>query len=187
MSEGLLHRLRRIFAPAPDEGEAAAYRVRLIVGLGNPGKEYGGNRHNVGFWVVNRLARRHGIDFKVSGQAALAQGKIAGRQVALAKPRTFVNESGRAVWNLVKRLKLDDELLAFLGELLAQPVSPTPEALDLFEHLARAYPIVSEEQVEAVIETLRQLLTEQLASQRASDPSRPAAFHLASVPPSAPS
>jgi hypothetical protein len=81
---------------------------------------------------------------------------------------------------------LDDELLAFLRELLSQPVSPTPEALDLFEELARAYPVVSEEQVDAVVHTLRQLLSEQLASQRAADPSRAAAFRLASTPPPAP-
>lgn len=78
---------------------------------------------------------------------------------------------------------LDDELLAFLQELLAEPVSPTPEALGLFEELARAYPTVSEEQVDAVVQTLRQLLTEQLASQRATDPSHPAALRLASTPP----
>lgn len=81
---------------------------------------------------------------------------------------------------------LDDDLLAFLRELLSEPVSPTPEALDLFEELARAYPTVSEEQVDAVIRTLRQLLTQQLASQRAADPSRAAAFRLASVPPPPP-
>ncbi len=78
---------------------------------------------------------------------------------------------------------LDDDLLVFLQELLSQPVAPTPEALDLFEELARAYPTVSEEQVDAVIDTLRRLLTEQLASQRAADPSRAAAFRLAAEPP----
>ena len=80
---------------------------------------------------------------------------------------------------------LDDQLLAFLQELLSQPVSPTPEALDLFQELARAYPVVSEEQVEAVIGTLRQLLTEKLAVQRAADPAQPTTFRLASAPPPA--
>ncbi len=119
MSRGLLHRLRRIVSPAPAGGDAPSSRVRLIVGLGNPGGEYGGNRHNVGFWTVNRLARQHGIDLKTSGQAALGQGRIGGREVALAKPRTFVNRSGEAVWNLIKRLELDgaQELLVVCDDL----------------------------------------------------------------------
>ncbi|MCH7510854.1 MAG: hypothetical protein IIB19_00650 [Chloroflexi bacterium] len=81
---------------------------------------------------------------------------------------------------------LDDELLAFLSELLAQPVSPAPAALDLLQELIRAHPTVSEEQVEAVTQTLRQLLIEQLASQQAADPSREAAIRLAATqsPPS---
>lgn len=119
MSEGLLHRLRRALTPAPAETEALSQRVRLIVGLGNPGGEYAGSRHNVGFWLVNRLARRHGIGMKTSGQAALGKGRIGGQEVALAKPRTFVNRSGEAVWNLIKRLKLDDaqELLVVCDDL----------------------------------------------------------------------
>lgn len=78
---------------------------------------------------------------------------------------------------------LDDDLVTFLRELLSQPVAPTPEALDLFVQLARAYPSVSEEQLDAVIDTLRQLLTEKLSSQQADDPAHPAAFQLASLPP----
>ncbi len=119
MSSGFLHRLRRIFAPGAAPEEAPEYEVRLIVGLGNPGGDYGANRHNVGFWVVNRLARRHGIELKTSGQAALGRGRIAGKEVSLAKPRTFVNKSGDAVWNLVKRLELDDarELLVICDDL----------------------------------------------------------------------
>lgn len=123
MSDSLLHRLRRLISPeaeAPAEAEAALpQRIRLIVGLGNPGGEYAHNRHNVGYWTVNRLARRHGIDLKSNRQAALGEGEIAGARIALAKPRTFVNESGKAVWNLIKRLKLDDarELLVVCDDL----------------------------------------------------------------------
>ncbi|MCH7812071.1 MAG: aminoacyl-tRNA hydrolase [Chloroflexi bacterium] len=93
--------------------------MRLIVGLGNPGGEYAHNRHNVGYWTVNRLARRHSIDLKSNRQAALGEGEIAGARIALAKPRTFVNESGKAVWNLIKRLELDDarELLVVCDDL----------------------------------------------------------------------
>ena len=81
---------------------------------------------------------------------------------------------------------LDEELLAFLRELLSEPVSPSSEALDLFLELARAHPTVTEEQVEAVIQTLRRLLTEKLASQQAADPSQRAALRLASAPPPSP-
>ncbi len=77
---------------------------------------------------------------------------------------------------------LDDELLAFLRELLDEPLVPAPEALDLFQELVRAHPVVSEGQLDAVTETLRRLLAEQLASQHTADPSRPAAVRLASAP-----
>ena len=119
MSEGLLGRLRRLVAPSPAGERPLSYRLRLIVGLGNPGQEHAGNRHNVGFWTVTRLARRRRIDFETSGQAALGRGQIGGQEVALAKPRTFVNNSGEAVWGLVQRLKLDDaqELLVVCDDL----------------------------------------------------------------------
>jgi PTH1 family peptidyl-tRNA hydrolase len=119
VSGGLLGRLRRIVTPAEDEATEREYRVRLVIGLGNPGSEYAANRHNIGYRVVNRLARRHGIELDVSGKASLGSGTIAGREVTLAKPRAFVNTSGPVVWNLVKRLKLDDarELLVVYDEL----------------------------------------------------------------------
>lgn len=119
MSEGLLGRLRRIVAHTEESAEPRDYQVRLVVGLGNPGEEYAGNRHNVGFWTINRLARKHGIELSISGRAALGKGQIGGREVTLAKPRAFVNESGTVVWNLIKRLKLDDaaELLVVCDDL----------------------------------------------------------------------
>jgi PTH1 family peptidyl-tRNA hydrolase len=118
VSGGLLRRLLgRGGEPSRDDDRE--YRIRLVVGLGNPGGEYAGTRHNVGFWTINRLAKRHGIELSTSGQTALGQGRIGGRDVALAKPRTFVNLSGDAVWNLIKRLKLDDaqELLIVCDDL----------------------------------------------------------------------
>jgi PTH1 family peptidyl-tRNA hydrolase len=116
VSGGLIDRLRRIVAR---EGHGEPSGIRLVVGLGNPGKEYAANRHNVGFWTINRLARRHGIELDTRGQASVGRGEVAGRQVALAKPRTFVNESGRAVWNLIKQLELDDasELLVVYDDI----------------------------------------------------------------------
>ena len=118
MSGGLLRRLLGRSGEPSGDAERE-YRIRLVVGLGNPGGEYAGNRHNVGFWTVNRLAKRNGIELSMSGQTALGKGRIGGLEVALAKPRTFVNASGDAVWNLIKRLKLDDarELLVVCDDL----------------------------------------------------------------------
>lgn len=69
----------------------------LIVGLGNPGTEYAHNRHNVGYWCVNRLARIHGISLKARRLAAIGEGHIGRVSVTLLKPRTYVNQSGHAV------------------------------------------------------------------------------------------
>lgn len=70
----------------------------LIVGLGNPGKEYANNRHNVGFHCLDRLAGAYGLSFdRRRHKAEVAIGEIAGRKVVLLKPQTFVNQSGEAV------------------------------------------------------------------------------------------
>ena len=76
----------------------------LVVGLGNPGPNYARTRHNVGFMVVDRLAQRIGSTFKVHKRsgAELATGRLAGRPVLLARPRTYMNESGRQVGPLAK-------------------------------------------------------------------------------------
>jgi PTH1 family peptidyl-tRNA hydrolase len=115
----VLDRIRGLLSGGEANEEPQDCRVRLIVGLGNPGGEYAGNRHNVGSWTINRLGRRHGIELDITGKAALGQGTIGGHEVALAKPRVYVNQSGSVVWNLIKRLKLDDgrELLVVHDEL----------------------------------------------------------------------
>ena len=70
----------------------------VVIGLGNPGPRFTSSRHNVGFSCVDVLATRHGIPLKERRQhAVLGQGAIEGRQVVLAKPRTFMNLSGRAL------------------------------------------------------------------------------------------
>jgi len=97
--------------------------VRLIVGLGNPGREYAHSRHNVGFWCLNRLARRHGIAFSSRGRlAAVGEGRLAGRPVILAKPRTFVNLSGRAVSHLLQRYHLSPPQLLVVCDDLDLPL-----------------------------------------------------------------
>jgi PTH1 family peptidyl-tRNA hydrolase len=101
--------LKRLLGGREDTlDEENDHRVRLIVGIGNPGSEYANTRRNVGFWVANRLARKHGMQFDTkTGSYLLAEGEIDGRRVAIAKPRTFVNKSGEAVVHLIRRLKLD--------------------------------------------------------------------------------
>ncbi|MCC6381646.1 MAG: aminoacyl-tRNA hydrolase [Dehalococcoidia bacterium] len=70
----------------------------LVAGLGNPGEEYARTRHNLGFWVVNDLARRSGSQPKTQGSTMqIGVGDLGGQRVALVKPRTYVNLSGRAL------------------------------------------------------------------------------------------
>lgn len=81
----------------------------LVIGLGNPGREYARSRHNVGAEVVERLACEHGTTLKAGRQRALvAEVTIGTRRVALAFPTTFMNESGIAAGLLVKRYGIDD-------------------------------------------------------------------------------
>ena len=81
----------------------------LVVGLGNPGPEYAGTRHNVGFDVIDLLVDRHGGRLRKSRDRALVgEVTIAGRRVALAVPQTFMNLSGEAVGPLVRHQGIDD-------------------------------------------------------------------------------
>jgi peptidyl-tRNA hydrolase, PTH1 family len=71
--------------------------IQLIVGLGNPGREYEATRHNAGFWLVEELARRHGGLFRLEPRfrAELARVRVAGQECWLAKPQDFMNNSGQ--------------------------------------------------------------------------------------------
>ena len=80
----------------------------LIVGLGNPGAEYVGTRHNVGFEVIDRLARRHNISVqKRTLQCVMGDGVIAGERVLLMRPMTFMNLSGEAVGAVARYYKVE--------------------------------------------------------------------------------
>ncbi len=82
-------------APAAGPRFAADW---LIVGLGNPGEEYARTRHNVGFWVINTLAKRAATQPKAVGSLMqIGVGTLQGRRVALVKPKTYMNASGKAV------------------------------------------------------------------------------------------
>src|SRR5262245_22975544 len=94
-------------------GPAASVAKYLIAGLGNPGGGYEGNRHNVGFWAINRLARRHGIDVKAGRNASVGKGRIGEDEVVLVKPRTFVNRSGDALGPLAKPEGVDGIIVIY--------------------------------------------------------------------------
>ena len=83
--------------------------MRLIVGLGNPGREYETTRHNVGFQWVDGLARLHKLSFKSEAKfhGLTARGQLHGHEVLLLKPQTFMNVSGRSVVALVQFYKIE--------------------------------------------------------------------------------
>lgn len=92
----------------------------LIVGLGNPGEKYLNNRHNVGFQCVAEFARRHHLSFDGKrSDARIAEGLVNGQRVALARPQTFMNDSGKSVVGLVNWYKIDpaSELLVVYDDL----------------------------------------------------------------------
>jgi peptidyl-tRNA hydrolase, PTH1 family len=81
----------------------------LVAGLGNPGREYAATRHNVGWLVVDELARRHGGTWRAKFNGRLAEIRIDGHKVALLKPETYMNESGRSVQAAMRYFKLDPD------------------------------------------------------------------------------
>ncbi len=98
--------------------------VRLIVGLGNPGREYEDTRHNVGFWWVDELAIAHKINFKSEAKfhGLTGRGMTHGDEVLLLKPQTFMNHSGRSVGAFAQFYKIEPaEILVVHDELDLQP------------------------------------------------------------------
>ena len=102
--------------------------MKLVVGLGNPGRKYGGTRHNVGFDVVDLLAARHHVEWESApAEALIAKWRAA--SVLLAKPLTFMNLSGQAVGELLRFFKVDladlivvvDDVNLEVGRLRARP------------------------------------------------------------------
>lgn len=99
-------------------------RIRMIVGLGNPGPDYDETRHNAGFWLVDLLARRHGADFRVERKfnAETASSRIDGADLLLLKPQTFMNRSGQAVQAASSYLKIPvEEILVAHDDLDLPP------------------------------------------------------------------
>ena len=96
--------------------------MKIIMGLGNTGRQYQYNRHNVGFHCVERLADRHAIKIKSKlCQSQTSTGQIAGEDVVLAKPATFVNLSGNAAASLLKRFNCSPQDLIVIHDDLDLP------------------------------------------------------------------
>ena len=91
----------------------------LVTGLGNPGREYAGNRHNLGWMVADELARRHDGSWRSKFNGQLAEIRIDGHKVALLKPETFMNDSGRAVQAAVKFFKLEPDAVLVVHDIVA--------------------------------------------------------------------
>jgi len=96
-------KLTRLF----DRGAPARVDM-LVVGLGNPGDGYANTRHNVGFQVVNRLAKRARLEFGIkSAESRIAEGSLGATRIAIARPQTFMNDSGKAVRKLLDRYRIE--------------------------------------------------------------------------------
>ena len=97
--------------------------VRLIVGLGNPGVKYADNRHNIGFMCVDHFAQENSVTFgRSSSHAKVAEGRIAGHDIVLAKPQTFMNNIGVSVSGLVRKFKVKFENLIVVHDDLDLPL-----------------------------------------------------------------
>lgn len=96
----------------------------IIVGLGNPGKDYAGTRHNIGFDVIETLAQRANISvIEKKHKAMIGKGYIEGQKVVLVKPQTFMNLSGESVREVVDYYKIDEteELIVISDDISLEP------------------------------------------------------------------
>ncbi|SMR70679.1 peptidyl-tRNA hydrolase [Aliiroseovarius halocynthiae] len=97
--------------------------MKLFVGLGNPGAKYAGNRHNIGFMAVERIADDHGFSpWRGKFQGSVSEGKLGSQKVILLRPETFMNLSGQSVGEAMRFYKLTpDDVVVFHDELDLAP------------------------------------------------------------------
>jgi peptidyl-tRNA hydrolase, PTH1 family len=97
--------------------------MKLIIGLGNPGREYSHNRHNIGFLCINQLAREHSIQVKKNKcQSQVGSGRIGDEEVLLVKPKTYMNRSGDAVSKLLKEYRAKPQDIIVICDDLNLPL-----------------------------------------------------------------
>ena len=118
--------LRKLFSrrdePADDFDEMNDAERFLIVGLGNPGRKYRGNRHNIGFMAVDALAAAYKIESsKVQNKTIVGNGRIQSQNVIIAKPQTYMNSSGDAVGPLARYYKVPPENVLVVYDELDLP------------------------------------------------------------------
>lgn len=103
--------LKRLFKKSTPTVEMKKY---LIVGLGNIGEEYQNTRHNIGFQILDRLAKKNQLSWEVKKLGSYTSLKVKGRQFILIKPNTFMNRSGKSVryWALQEKIPLENILIA---------------------------------------------------------------------------
>jgi PTH1 family peptidyl-tRNA hydrolase len=97
-------------------GESASTLDLLVAGLGNPGREYEQTRHNVGWLVADELARRHGGSFRSKFSGRVAEVRLGDLRLALLKPETYMNESGRSVGAAARFYKVPPEQLLLVHD-----------------------------------------------------------------------
>ena len=97
-------------------GEAASTLDLLVSGLGNPGREYERTRHNVGWMVADELARRHGSSFRSKFSGRVAEVRAGEKRLAVLKPETYMNESGRSVGAAARFFKVPPERILLVHD-----------------------------------------------------------------------
>ncbi len=97
--------------------------MRLFIGLGNPGAKYAGNRHNIGFMAMDRIAADHGFGpWRSKFQGQICEGRLGSEKVVLLKPETFMNLSGQSVGEALRFYKLDpSQIVVFHDEIDLAP------------------------------------------------------------------
>jgi PTH1 family peptidyl-tRNA hydrolase len=121
----VLERLRALLAGVAErEEEAAVAGAKVIVGLGNPGREYDNTRHNAGWWLLDVLAQRWGVPkFRAEKNQAIATTRVEPFQVRLIKPLTYMNRSGSVLVPLKRMgaLDLSKDLLVLVDDVALEP------------------------------------------------------------------
>jgi peptidyl-tRNA hydrolase, PTH1 family len=103
-------------------GEQASTLDLLVAGLGNPGREHASDRHNAGWMVVDELARRHSGSFRAKFSGRLAETRIGDARVALLRPETYMNESGRSIGAAARFFKVAPEDVLVVHDDVDLPV-----------------------------------------------------------------
>jgi len=97
--------------------EVEVFDIKAIIGLGNPGPKYAGNRHNIGFKIVERLAERYGVLWDIKPKMEVTKININGKNIILVKPQTFMNTSGQVIPFLQKQGIKAENILVVHDEL----------------------------------------------------------------------